>query len=84
MCQSNPAKSRLLFRKHYNLVSGEIESGALELSKSLSLGRSSPVDVERGIAMTLLEEHTPMEVRTVLQSICKEPERAEKILESLV
>ena len=84
VCQSNPAKSRLLFRKHYNLASGKIESGALELSKSLSLGRSSPVDVEWGIAMTLLEEHTPMEVRTVLQSICQEPERAEKILESLV
>lgn len=82
--QSNPAKRRLLFKKHYNLVSGEIESEALELSKSPSLGRPSPVDVERGIAMTLLEEHTPMEVRTVLQSICQEPERAEKILENLI
>ena len=82
--QSNPAKHRLLFRKHYNLVSGEIESGALELSKSPSLGQPSPVDVERAIAMTLLDEHTPMEVRTVLQSICQEPERAEKILENLI
>ncbi len=77
--QSNPAKHRLLFKKHYNLVSGEIESEALVLSKV-----PSAVDVERGIAMSLLEGHTPMEVRTVLQSICQEPERAEKILESLV
>ena len=84
VCQSNPAKSRLLFKKHYNLVSGEIESEALELSKVPSLGRPSPVDLERGIAMTLLEEHTLMEVRTVLQSICQEPERAEKILENLI
>ena len=82
--QSNPTKRRLLFKKHYNLVSGEIESEALELSKVPSLGRPSPVDVERGIAMTLLEEHTPMEVRTVLQSICQEPERVEKILENLI
>ncbi len=82
--QSNPAKRRLLFKKHYNLVSGGIESEGLELSKSLSLGRSSPVDVEWGIAMTLLEEHTPMEVKVVLESICEEPERVEKILGNLI
>jgi len=82
--QSNPAKRRLLFKKHYNLVSGEIESEALELSNAPSLGQPSQVDVERGIAMTLLDGHTPMEVRTVLQSICQEPERVEKILENLI
>ncbi len=82
--QSNPAKRRLLFKKHYNLVSGEIESEALELSNDPSLGQPSQVDVERGIAMTLLDGHTPMEVRTVLQSICQEPERVEKILENLI
>ena len=79
VCQPNPTKLRLLFKKHYNLVSGEIESEALVLSKVPSV-----VDVERGIAMSLLEGHTPMEVRTVLRSICQEPERAEKILESLL
>ncbi|RKU37207.1 hypothetical protein C6496_10700 [Candidatus Poribacteria bacterium] len=77
--QSNPAKRRLLFKKHYNLVSGEIESEAYVLSRI-----PTPVDIEQAIAMTLLEEHTPMEVRTVLQSICQEPERAEKILESFL
>ena len=77
--QSNPAKLRLLFRKHYNLVSGEIESAAFVLSKI-----PTPIDVEQAIAMTLLDEHTPMEVRIVLQSICQEPERAEKILENLI
>ena len=77
--QSNLAERRLLFKKHYNLVSGEIESEAYVLSRI-----PTPVDVEQAIAMTLLEEHTPMEVRTVLQSICQEPERAEKILESLL
>lgn len=77
--QFNPAKRQLLFKKHYNLVSGEIESEAYVLSKN-----PTPVDVEQGIAMTLLEEHTPMEVKTVLQSICQEPERAEKILENLI
>ncbi len=78
-CQSNPAKHRLLFKKHYNLVSGEIESEAYVLSKI-----PMPVDLEQAIAMTLLEEHTPMEVKTVLESICREPGRAEKILENLV
>ena len=79
MPQSKSAKHRLLFRKHYNPVCGEIESEAFVLSKI-----PTPVNMEQAIAMTLLEEHTPMEVRTVLQSICKEPERAEKILENLI
>ena len=72
-------KHRLLFRKHYNPVCGEIESEAFVLSKVPTL-----LDIEQAIAMTLLEEHTPMEVKTVLHSICKEPERVEKILENLV
>ena len=77
--QPKSTKHRVLFRKHYNLVSGEIESEAFVRSKI-----PTPVDVEQAIAMTLLGEHTPMEVRTVLESICQEPERAEKILENLV
>ncbi len=77
--QPKPAKHRLLFRKHYNPVCGEIESEAFVVSKI-----PTPVDMEQAIAMTLLEEHTPMEVKTVLQSICKEPKRAEKVLGNLV
>ena len=73
------AKHRLLFRKHYNPICGEIESEAFVLSKV-----PAPIDIEQAIAMTLLEEHTLMEVKTVLHSICKEPERAEKILENLL
>ena len=72
-------KHRLLFRKHYNPVCGEIESEALVLSQV-----PTPVDMEQAIAMTLLEEHTPMEVKTVLHSICTAPERVEKILENLL
>lgn len=79
MHQSKPAKHRLLFRKHYTPVCGEIESEAFVLSKI-----PTSVDMEQAIAMTLLEEHTPMEVKTVLESICREQERAEKILENLV
>ena len=79
MGQPKPAKHRLLFKKHYNPVCGEIESEAFVLSKI-----PAPIDMEQAIAMTLLEEHTPMEVKTVLHSICKEPERVEKILENLV
>jgi glycosyltransferase involved in cell wall biosynthesis len=79
MLQHKSEKHRLLFRKHYNPVCGEIESEAFLLSKV-----PIPVDMEQAIAMTLLEEHTPMEVKTVLVSICKEQERAEKILANLV
>ena len=79
MYQPKPAKHRLLFRKHYNPVCGEIESEAFVLSKV-----PTSVDMEQAIAMTLLEEHTPMAVKIVLQSICKEPKRAQKILENLV
>lgn len=76
--QPKPAKHRLLFRKHYNPVCGDIESEAFVLSRV-----PTPVDMEQAIAMTLLEEHTPMAVKTVLESICRDPERAEKILENL-
>ena len=72
-------KHRLLFRKHYNPVCGKIESEAFVLSKVPTL-----LDIEQAIAMTLLEEHTPMEVKTVLHAICKEPERVKKILEHLL
>lgn len=77
--QPKSANHKLLFRKRYNLVSGDIESEALVLSKV-----PSSVDVERAIAMTLLEEQTPMEVKTVLASICRDPERVENILKTLL
>lgn len=76
--QPKSTKHQVLFRKQYNLVNGDIESEAFVLSKV-----PTPVDVEQGIAMTLLEAHTPMEVKTVLQYICQAPERVEKILEAL-
>ncbi len=81
-CPTLPPKStkhRLLFKKHYNLVSGEIESEALVISRV-----PTPIDVEQGIAMTLLDEQTPMEIKILLESICREPEHAKKILENLI
>lgn len=72
-------KHRLLFKKQYNLVSGDIESEALVLSKI-----PASVDVERAIAMALLEEQTPMEVKTVLASLCQDSERVENILKNLL
>ena len=77
--QPQSTKHRLLFKKQYNLVSGDIESEALVLSK-----HPASVDVERAIAMTLLEEQTPMEVKTVLASLCRDPERVENILKNLL
>ena len=77
--QPQSTKHRLLFKKQYNLVSGDIESEALVLSK-----HPASVDVEQAIAMTLLEEQTPMEVKTVLASLCQDPERVENILKNLL
>jgi len=80
--RARPPKQRnqkLLFRKHYNGVSGEIESDALVQSKL-----QTPIDVEQAIAMTLLEEQTPIEVKTVLGSICRDPDRVENILKNLI
>lgn len=80
--RANPPKQRnhkLLFRKHYNGVSGEIESDALVQSKL-----PTPIGVEQAIATTLLEEQTPMEVKTVLASICRDPDRVENILKNLL
>ena len=79
MLQPQFTNHQVLFRKHYNPVCGEIEAETFVLSKV-----PATVDIEQAIAMALLEEHTPMEVKTVLESICKEPERAEKILENLL
>ncbi|MDE0084308.1 MAG: hypothetical protein OXU23_01245 [Candidatus Poribacteria bacterium] len=79
MLQPKFTNHQVLFKKYYNPVCGEIESEAFVLSKV-----PVPIDMEQAIAMTLLEEHTPMEVKTVLHSICEEPERAEKILENLL
>ena len=78
MRQSKSAAHRLLFKKHYNPVRGEIETEALMVSPV-----PTPVSVEEAIAMTLLEDHTVMEIRTVLESICREPEHVEKILENI-
>ncbi len=77
--QPQSTKHRMLFKKQYNLVSGDIESEALVLSKC-----PASIDVERAIAMTLLEEQTPMEVKTVLASLCPDPERVENILKNLL
>lgn len=77
--QPESANHKLLFRKHYNLVSGDIEAEALVQSNA-----PAGVDVERAIAMTLLEEQTPMAVRTVLESICHDPEHAENILKNII
>ncbi len=76
--QPKSANHRLLFRKRYNLVYGDIEADAFVLSKP-----PASIDVEQAIAMTLLDEHTPMEIKTVLASICQESEHVEKILENL-
>lgn len=73
--QPKSTKHPLLFRKRYNVVSGDLEADALVLSKP-----PTSIDVEQAIAMTLLNEQTPLEVRTVLESICQDPERVEKIL----
>ena len=77
--QPKTTKHRLLFRKQYNLVSGDIEADALVLSKV-----PTPIDVEQAIAMTLLDEQTPMAVETLLASLCQEPERPENILKNLI
>lgn len=72
---SHKPTSPLLFTKHYNRAQGELEFHALDL-----LDGSSIYEIEKAIAMTLWDNHTPMEMETLLLHLCQDSERVKQIL----
>ena len=66
------------FSSYYDKAQNVIRSGAMQLE---GLFKHS---VEEGLGQTLLAEHTPQEVRTVLQYILKDPKKADSVLSTLI
>ena len=66
------------FSSYYNKAQNVIRGGAIQLE---GLFKHS---VEEGLAQTLLAEHTPEEVRVVLQYMLKDVEKADSVLSTLM
>ena len=66
------------FFSYYDKAQNVIKSGAMQLDGFFKHR------VEEGLGQTLLAEHTPEEVRTVLQYIFKDPKKADGVLNTLI
>ena len=66
------------FSSYYDKAQNVVRSGAMQLDGNFKHS------VEEGLAQTLLTEHTPEEVRTVLQYVLKDPKKADGVLSTLV
>lgn len=66
------------FSSYYDKAENVIKSGALQLD---GFFRHS---LEEGLGQTLLAEHTPEEIRTVLQYVFKDPKKADGVLSTLI
>ena len=67
--------SPLSFTKHYNRAQGTLEFQARDL-----LDGSPIYEIEKAIAMTLWDRHTPKEMETLLLHLCRDTERVKRIL----
>lgn len=65
----------LLFTKHYNRAQGTLEFRALDL-----LDGSPVYEIEKAIAMTLWNTHTPKEMEALLLHLCQDAERVKRIM----
>ena len=66
------------FSSYYNKSQNVIRSGAMQLEGPFKHS------IEEGLGQTLLAEHTPEEVRIVLQYILKDVEKADSVLSTLI
>lgn len=66
------------FSSYYDKAQNVVKSGAMQLDGFFKHG------VEEGLAQTLLAEHTPEEVRTVLHHVFKDPKKADGVLATLL
>ena len=68
----------VVFSSYYDKGQNVIRSGAMQLQGHFKHS------VEEGLGQTLLAEHTPEEVRIVLQYILKDAEKADSVLSTLI
>ena len=73
-----PKYPDVAFSPYYDRAQNVVRIGATQLD-SLSKNR-----VEEGVAQTLLLDHPPEEVRTVLRHILRDTEKADKVLATLL
>lgn len=66
------------FSLYYDKAQNVIRSGAMQLDGFFKH------PIEEGLGQTLLTEHTPEEVRTVLQYVLKDPKKADGVLNTLI
>lgn len=73
-----PKYPDVAFLSYYDKTQNVVRTGATQMD-SLFKNR-----VEEGLAQTLLSDHTPEEVRTILRHILRDPEKADKVLATLL
>ena len=78
MLNTVPNYPDVAFSSYYDKGQNVIRGGAMQLQ-----GRFK-YSVEEGLGQTLLAEHTPEEVRIVLQHILKDVEKADSVLSTLI
>lgn len=67
--------SPLSFTKYYNRARGTLEFQARDL-----LDGSPIYEIEKAVAMTLWNRHTPKEIETLLLHLCRDAERVKRIM----
>ena len=73
-----PTYPDVAFSSYYDKVEDVIRNGAMQLDGFFRHG------IEEGLAQTLLAEHTPEEVRTVLRYLLKDIKKADSLISTLV
>lgn len=78
MLHTVPHYPDVAFSSYYDKGQNAIRSGAIQLEGPFKHS------IEEGLGQTLLAEHTPEEVRVVLQYILKDVEKADSVLSTLI
>ena len=73
-----PKYSDVAFSPYYDRAQNSVKTGATHLDGFFKQR------VEEGLAQTLLSDHTPEEVRTVLQYLFRDREKADRLLATLL
>ncbi len=73
-----PKYPDVAFSPYYDRAQNTFKTGVTQLDGFFKQG------VEEGLTQTLLTNHTPEETRTVLQHILRDPEKADRVLATLL
>lgn len=73
-----PKYPDMVFAPYYEKAQSVMRTGAMQLDGFFKHG------VEEGLAQTLLSDHTPAEVRTVLQYLLRDDEKVDRLIGTLL